>query len=92
MPTPKKKKPEIEVIEQAQILNQERAYKVHEMEELVQDFDVQKILTLNEKLRSYYGKKGDEEVLELLDRMTVVMNEVREIIDQVKAKRISLEQ
>lgn len=58
MPTPKKKKPEIEVIEQAQILNQERAYKVHEMEELVQDFDVQKILTLNEKLRSYYGKKA----------------------------------
>ncbi len=88
----KKKKPEIKVIEQAQAANEERAYKVNAMEDLVHNFDVQKILNLNEKLRAYYEKKEDEETLELLDRMTVVMNEVREIIDQVKAKRISLEQ
>lgn len=91
MPT-KKKKPEIQVIEQAQAVNNEKAYKVNAMEDLVHNFDVQKILTLNEKLRTHYEKKKDEETLELLDRMTVVMNEVREIIDQVKAKRISLEQ
>jgi uncharacterized coiled-coil DUF342 family protein len=62
------------------------------MENLVHDFDVQKIITLNEKLQTYYRNIGDERTLELLDRMTLAMNELSEIIEQVKAKRISLEQ
>lgn len=62
------------------------------MEELIHDFDVQKLLDLNTRLRTYYEKVGDEKALDLLDRMTIVMNELTEIIEQVKQKRISLEQ
>ncbi len=62
------------------------------MENLIHNFDAQKLLDLNERLRTFYKKVGDEKALGLLDRMTVVMNELTEIIDQVQAKRISLEQ
>lgn len=62
------------------------------MEELIHDFDVQKLLDLNTRLRAYYEKVGDTKALDLLDRMTIAMNELTEIIEQVQAKRISLEQ
>lgn len=92
MPIIKKTNPEIKFIEDTKAINAQKSQKVSQMEDLVHDFDIQKILTLNEKLRTYYKKVGNEEVLDLLDRMTVVMNELSEIIDQVKAKRITLEQ
>jgi hypothetical protein len=53
---------------------------------------VQKIITLNERLQAYYKSVGDDRTLDLLDRMTLAMNELTEIIEQVKEKRISLEQ
>ncbi len=87
-----KKPPEIELIQQAQNLQKKKSGVVSEMEDMVNSFDIQKILNLNEKLKAYYKKVGDEEALDLLDRMTVVMDELSEIINQVKSKRISLEQ
>lgn len=87
-----KKAPEIEKIESVQTEQKNQSTRVNVMEDLVHNFDVEKILALNEKLRSYYEKKGDAKTLELLDRMTLAMNELSEIIEQVKAKRISLEQ
>ncbi len=87
-----RKNPDIKQIEDTQVLNAQKSEKVSQMENLVHDFDVQKILKLNDKLRAYYQKMGDAEALELVDRMTVVMKELTEIINQVKAKRISLEQ
>lgn len=92
MVIPKKKTPELEFIEHAGVENAQKSEKVSQMENLVHDFDVQKILKLNEKLRVYYKSKSDTEALELIDRMTIVMQELTEIINQVKAKRISLEQ
>jgi hypothetical protein len=89
---PKKKNPELQLIEEARLDNTEKSEKVSQMENLVHDFDVQKILKLNERLRTYYKSKGDAEALELIDRMTIVMQELTEIINQVKSKRITLEQ
>lgn len=87
-----KKNPEVELMQKVQELQQKKSGVVSQMEDMVENFDVQKILNLNEKLKAYYKKVGDEEALDLLDRMTIVMDELSEIINQVKAKRISLEQ
>lgn len=87
-----KQSSELQTIENARLLNAKKSEKVSQMEDIVHNFDIQKILTLNEKLRKYYGQMGDKEILELIDRMTLVMNELSEIIEQVKAKRITLEQ
>jgi len=87
-----KKNPEVELMQKTQELQQKKSGVVSQMEDMVENFDVQKILNLNEKLKAYYKKVGDEEALDLLDRMTIVMDELSEIINQVKAKRISLEQ
>ena len=87
-----KKSPELQVIENAGIINSEKSEKVSQMENLVHNFDIQKIIKTNDKLRAYYKKVGDSEALELIDRMTIVMQELTEIINQVKSKRITLEQ
>lgn len=92
MPKKTKQSSELQTIENAQLLNAKKSEKVSQMEDIVHNFDIQKILTLNEKLRKHYGQMGDKEILELIDRMTLVMNELSEIIEQVKAKRITLEQ
>lgn len=89
---PKKISPEIQLLQKFSEQNMTKESKVAQMEELVQNFDVQKIIHLNQRLQEYYKKVGDEQALDLLDRMTLAMNELSEIIDQVKAKRISLEQ
>lgn len=92
MPDPKKTEPEIKILQNFEVKNAEKSEKVGRMEDLIHDFDVQKLLDLNTRLRAYYEKIGDTKALDLLDRMTIAMNELTEIIDQVKAKRISLEQ
>jgi SpoU rRNA methylase family enzyme len=92
MVIPKKKTPELELIEHAGVENAQKSEKVSEMENLVHNFDIQKIIKTNDKLRAYYKKVGDSEALELIDRMTIVMQELTEIINQVKSKRITLEQ
>lgn len=92
MSDPKKTDPEITILQKFEEKNAEKSEKVGRMEDLIHDFNVQKLLDLNTRLRAYYEKIGDEKALDLLDRMTVVMNELTEIIEQVKAKRISLEQ
>ena len=88
----KKKTPEAKLLEDFSAKNAEKTEKVASMEDLVHNFDIQHIITLNEKLRTYYKKIGDDHTLELIDRMTIVMEELTEIINQVKSKRISLEQ
>ena len=83
---------ETRMLQDFEVKNAEKSEKVWRMENLIHNFDAQKLLDLNERLRTFYKKVGDEKALGLLDRMTVVMNELTEIIDQVQAKRISLEQ
>ncbi len=92
MPDSTKTDPEIKILQNFEVKNAEKSEKVGRMEDLIHDFDVQKLLDLNTRLRAYYEKVGDAKALDLLDRMTIAMNELTEIIDQVKAKRISLEQ
>jgi glycerol dehydrogenase-like iron-containing ADH family enzyme len=88
----KKTPEEIKILEEFQSKNSIKTSKVSQMEDLVHNFDVKYVLDLNERLRIFYKKVGAPEMLDLLDRMTVVMRELTEIINQVKAKRISLEQ
>lgn len=88
----KKTPEEIKILEEFQNKNSIKTKKVSQMEDLVHNFDVKYVLDLNERLRIFYKKVGAPEMLDLLDRMTVVMRELTEIINQVKAKRISLEQ
>lgn len=83
---------EVELLKKFSAQNITKEIKVSQMENLVHDFDVQKIIRLNERLQAYYKSVGDDRTLDLLDRMTVVMEELTEIINQVKSKRISLEQ
>lgn len=91
--TAKNQKPEVvKVLEDFTAKNEEKSDRVARMEDLVHNFDMQHILDLNEKLRFYYKKIGDKQILELLDHMTVIMQELTEIIHQVKTKRFSLEQ
>ena len=97
MPIPKKKTKqntpeEIQILQDFNEKNASKSTKVVKMEDLVHNFDVQGMIDLNERLRTFYKKIGDEKILDLLDRMTVVMKELTEIISQVKAKRLSLEQ
>ncbi len=98
MANPRKKiakngKPEtVKILEDFTAKNEEKSDRVARMEDLVHNFDMQHILDLNEKLRFYYKKIGDKQILELLDTMTVIMQELTEIIHQVKTKRLSLEQ
>lgn len=97
MPTLKKKTKqpapeEIQILQDFNEKNASKSIKVDKMEDLVHNFDVQGMIDLNERLRTFYKKIGDEKILDLLDRMTVVMKELTEIISQVKAKRLSLEQ
>lgn len=98
MPTARKKttknqKPEtVKILEDFTVKNREKSDRVARMEDLVHNFDMQHILDLNEKLRFYYKKIGDKQILDLLDNMTVIMQELTEIIHQVKTKRLSLEQ
>ena len=87
-PTPE----EIQILQDFNEKNASKSTRVGKMEDLVHNFDVQGMIDLNERLRTFYKKIGDEKILDLLDRMTVVMKELTEIISQVKAKRISLEQ
>ena len=89
----KKKNPEeIQILEDFQAKNAKKNARVTSMENLVHDFDVQDVLKLNEELRAYYKKAGDTHILDLLDQMTEIMKDLSEIINQVKEKRISLEQ
>lgn len=91
--TPKKQTPEeIKILEDFKKKNNTQATRVGKMEDLVHNFDVQHIIDLNDRLRTFYEKIGDEKILPLLDQMTTTMHELTEIINQVKAKRISLEQ
>lgn len=92
MPDSTKTDPEIKILQNFEVKNAEKSEKVGRMEDLIHDFDVQKLLDLNTRLQAYYKKIGDEQALDLLDRMTLAMDELSEIINQVKAKRISLEQ
>lgn len=89
---PKKTPEELRLLQKFSEQNMTKEVKVSQMEELVQNFDVQKIIDLNQRLQAYYKKIGDEQALDLLDRMTLAMDELSEIINQVKSKRISLEQ
>lgn len=88
----KKAPEEIKILEEFNNKNAIKTSKVSQMEDLVHNFDVKYVLDLNERLRIFYKKVGASEMLDLLDRMTIVMRELTEIINQVKAKRISLEQ
>lgn len=88
----KKPPAELEILKKLSTQNATKEVRVSQMEELVQNFDVQNIIALNERLQKYYKSIGDERALDLLDRMTLAMNELSEIIEQVKTKRISLEQ
>lgn len=91
--TPKKQTPEeIKILEDFNKKNNTQTTRVGKMEDLVHNFDVQHIIDLNDRLRAFYEKIGDEKILPLLDQMTTTMRELTEIINQVKAKRISLEQ
>ncbi len=91
--TPQNKNPEeIQILEDFQSKNAEKNKRVSSMENLVHNFDVDSILDLNDELRIYYKEVGDERILNLLDQMTEIMRDLSEIIEQVKAKRISLEQ
>lgn len=92
MKSQKKINPEIELLQNFWAKNAEKSEKVWQMEKLVNNFDIQKLLNLNTRLRAYYEQEGDGKALDLLDRMTVIMEELSEIINQVKKKRISLEQ
>ncbi|MBP7806599.1 hypothetical protein KA057_02870 [Candidatus Gracilibacteria bacterium] len=88
----KETSPELQLLKDIEAANQIKESKVNQMESLIHNFDVQKIITLNERLQKYYKAIGDERTLDLLDRMTLAMNELSEIIEQVQTKRISLEQ
>lgn len=57
MPTSNKRNPELQLIERARLENTKKSQKITQMEYLVHDFDVQKILLLNDKLRKYYTTK-----------------------------------
>ena len=97
MPTPKKsqqpkKTDPIEMLQQVQVQNEAKKERVVRMDTLVHDFDIQYLFDLNRDLRAFYLKIGDEHILELLDQMTGIMRELTEIITQVNAKKISLEQ
>lgn len=83
---------EMKILEEFTRKNASKTTKVTAMEDIVHSFDVKYVLDLNERLRIFYKKVGAPEMLDLLDRMTVIMRELTEIINQVKAKRISLEQ
>lgn len=83
---------EMKILKEFTSKNASKTIKVTAMEDIVHSFDVKYVLDLNERLRIFYKKVGAPEMLDLLDRMTVIMRELTEIINQVKAKRISLEQ
>lgn len=83
---------EMKILEEFTSKNASKTNKVTAMEDIVHSFDVKYVLDLNERLRIFYKKVGVPEMLDLLDRMTTIMRELTEIINQVKAKRISLEQ
>ena len=83
---------EIKILEDFQHKNAKKNERVTSMENLVHDFDVADVLKLNEELRVYYKKVGDAHILDLLDQMTEIMRDLSEIINQVKEKRLSLEQ
>ncbi len=90
---PQQKNPEeVQILQDFQNKNVEKNERVVNMENLVHDFDVEDVLKLNDELRTYYKKIGDARILDLLDEMTEIMRDLSEIIEQVKAKRISLEQ
>lgn len=88
----KQKSEEVQILENFNAKNAKKTERVASMETLVHDFDIQDILALNEELRVYYKTVGDAHILDLLDQMTEIMRDLSEIINQVKAKRISLEQ
>jgi|CXWK01.1.fsa_nt_gi Holliday junction resolvasome RuvABC endonuclease subunit len=88
----KQKSEEVQILENFNAKNAKKTERVASMETLVHDFDIRDILTLNEELRVYYKTVGDAHILDLLDQMTDIMRDLSEIINQVKAKRISLEQ
>lgn len=83
---------EIKILQDFNEQNASKNTKVGKMEDLVHNFDIQWMIDLNERLRAFYKKIGDTKILDLLDRMTIVMQELTEIINQVKSKRLSLEQ
>ena len=80
------------MLQQVQVQNEAKKERVVRMDTLVHDFDIQYLFDLNRDLRAFYLKIGDEHILELLDQMTGIMRELTEIITQVNAKKISLEQ
>lgn len=89
---PKKEPAETKLLRDLSILQWAKTERVQKMETLVDTFDTQGLLKLNHDLREYYESIGDSRMLKLLDQMTGIMDELTEIINQVKAKRISLEQ
>ncbi len=68
-----------------------RSRRVKKMESIVQLIDIPPIIELNNRLRAFYNKHGTPEITNLLDRMTTLMNQVTEIVHQVRSKRITLE-
>lgn len=68
-----------------------QAQRVWKMESITEVIDVGRILSLNDRLRTYYNEHPDLEMTALLDRMTAIMNDLTAIIDLVKNKRKDLE-
>jgi uncharacterized membrane protein YheB (UPF0754 family) len=68
-----------------------RSTRVARMESAVKNIDPESVLALNSELREFYTEHEDKRIIELLDRMTHIMTQLAQIINQVKAKRMSLE-
>ncbi len=64
--------------------------RVGKMESVVNLVDIESIIDLNNRLRTFYEKHENPEILHLLDRMTSIMNQITEIIRQVRSKRMTL--
>ncbi len=67
-----------------------QSHRIEKMESVVDLVDTESIIDLNDRLRAFYTKHENPEILHLLDKMTTIMNQITEIIQQVKSKRISL--
>ena len=91
-PTDQSTPKELQMLQDLNNKNREKSATVTRMEDMIEGFDIQYVLDLNVRLRDYYAKIGDRDMIPLIDQMTETMRDLTEIINQVKVKRLTLEQ
>lgn len=83
---------ELQMLQDLNNKNRAKSDTVTRMEDMIEGFDIQYVLDLNVRLRDYYAQIGDRDMIPLIDQMSETMRQLTEIINQVKTKRLTLEQ